>query len=103
MKNSVIFETQKHTTDPFMRDLGHFIKENESQKNGTTTNNDESFIGIVVDVYVHQARDIRNICIYQKQDVYAKLCLTNDPENATSTRIIIGGGAEPRVQSDYPA
>ncbi|KAK1397122.1 C2 domain-containing protein [Heracleum sosnowskyi] len=87
LKNSVISKPQKHTTDPFMRNSG-----NDAQKNGTTTNND--IIGIV-EVYVHQARHIHNICIYQKQDVYAKLCLTNDPENAISTQIINGGGQNP--------
>lgn len=54
----------------------------------------ENFIG-VLDVYVHQARDIHNICIYHKQDVYAKLCLTSDPENALATKIINGGGQSP--------
>ncbi|RAL39002.1 hypothetical protein DM860_011488 [Cuscuta australis] len=53
-----------------------------------------NFIG-VLDVYVHQARDIHNICIYHKQDVYAKLCLTSDPENALATKIINGGGQSP--------
>ncbi|CAA0832439.1 Calcium-dependent lipid-binding (CaLB domain) family protein [Striga hermonthica] len=48
-----------------------------------------------LDVYIHQARDIHNICIYQKQDVYAKLCLTSDPERSVSTKIIHGGGHNP--------
>ncbi|OIW16384.1 hypothetical protein TanjilG_19100 [Lupinus angustifolius] len=55
--------------------------------------NDES-IG-VVDVYIHQARDIQNICIYHKQDVYAKISLTSNPENTVSTKIINGGGRNP--------
>lgn len=94
LKNSVISEPQKHTTDLFTRNPGYFSKENEVQRNGTNMYNNESFIG-VVEVYVHQARDIHNICIYQKQDVYAKLCLANDPENAISTQIINGGGQNP--------
>ncbi|XP_075486935.1 uncharacterized protein LOC142526424 [Primulina tabacum] len=49
----------------------------------------------VLEVYIHEARDIHNICIYQKQDVYAKLCLTNDPEDTVSTKIINGGGRNP--------
>ncbi|XP_020096998.1 uncharacterized protein LOC109716093 [Ananas comosus] len=49
-----------------------------------------------LDVFVHQARDIHNICIYHKQDVYAKICLTSDPADAAlSTRIINGGGRNP--------
>ncbi|KAK1305576.1 hypothetical protein QJS10_CPA10g01865 [Acorus calamus] len=39
--------------------------------------------------------DIHNICIYQKQDVYAKFILTSDPETALSTKIINGGGKNP--------
>ncbi|MBA0580364.1 hypothetical protein Gorai_022584, partial [Gossypium raimondii] len=54
----------------------------------------ENSIG-VLEVYVHQARDIHNICIYHKQDVYAKLCLTSDPESTVSTKIINGGGRNP--------
>ncbi|PQM34339.1 uncharacterized protein Pyn_19475 [Prunus yedoensis var. nudiflora] len=56
--------------------------------------NSENSIG-VLEVYVHQARDIHNICIYHKQDVYAKLCLTSDPENTVSTKTINGGGRNP--------
>ncbi|KAG2299435.1 hypothetical protein Bca4012_011012 [Brassica carinata] len=49
-----------------------------------------------LEVHVHQARDIHNICIYHKQDVYAKLCLTSDPpEKSVSTKIINGGGRDP--------
>lgn len=52
------------------------------------------FMG-VLEVFVHQARDIQNICIYHKQDVYAKLSLTSDPESSLSTKIINGGGRNP--------
>ncbi|CAL9160814.1 uncharacterized protein LOC135635488 [Musa acuminata AAA Group] len=48
-----------------------------------------------LDVFVHQARDVHNICIYHKQDVYAKLCLTSDPDAAVSTQIVNGGGQNP--------
>ncbi|KAG8044374.1 hypothetical protein GUJ93_ZPchr0013g33867 [Zizania palustris] len=48
-----------------------------------------------LDVFVHQARDIHNICIYHKQDVYAKLCLTSDPYVSWSTKVINGGGRNP--------
>lgn len=54
----------------------------------------ESFVGSL-EVFVHRARDIHNICIYHKQDVYAKLCLTSDPELAVSTKTINGGGQNP--------
>ncbi|XP_047307418.1 uncharacterized protein LOC124910784 [Impatiens glandulifera] len=49
----------------------------------------------VLDVFIHQARDIQNICIYHKQDVYAKICLTSDPDRSVSTKIINGGGINP--------
>lgn len=49
----------------------------------------------ILDIYVHHARDIHNICIYDKQDVYAKLSLTCNPEGALSTRISNGGGRNP--------
>lgn len=54
----------------------------------------DNFIG-VLNVYIHQARDIHNICIYHKQDVYAKVCLTSNPESTVSTKIINGGGRNP--------
>lgn len=69
---------------------------NGSDKNGVQENvhDPEDFIG-ALDVHVHQARDIQNICIYHKQDVYAKLCLTSDPETTVSTQTINGGGRNP--------
>lgn len=70
-----------------VRDFGAFRKE-------TMLGNNESFIGSL-EVYIHQARDIHNICIYHKQDVYAKLCLTSDPDAKVSTQIINGGGKNP--------
>ncbi|KAK1405496.1 C2 domain-containing protein [Heracleum sosnowskyi] len=49
----------------------------------------------VLDVYIHQARDVQNICIYHKQDVYAKICLTDDLEKNASTHTVNGGGRDP--------
>ncbi|CAM0871763.1 unnamed protein product [Alopecurus aequalis] len=48
-----------------------------------------------LDIFVHQARDINNVCIYHKQDVYAKLRLTSDPDVSCSTKVINGGGRNP--------
>lgn len=64
--------------------LGDEIREGQRQ----------AFVGIL-DIYVHHARDIHNICIYNKQDVYAKLSLTSNPEGALSTQIANGGGRNP--------
>nr|GMD56101.1 uncharacterized protein LOC109178173 [Ipomoea batatas]GME13375.1 uncharacterized protein LOC109178173 [Ipomoea batatas] len=73
------------------------LAEPEKNNNGVFVENKEAAINYigVLDVHVHQARDILNICIYHKQDVYAKICLTSDPENAVSTQIINGGGKNP--------
>jgi hypothetical protein len=60
----------------------------------TDTAGRDEFIGSL-DIFVHQARDINNVCIYHKQDVYAKLCLTSDPEVSCSTQVINGGGRNP--------
>ncbi|KAJ0046589.1 hypothetical protein Pint_03980 [Pistacia integerrima] len=66
----------------------------QANRKEVVVSNLENFIG-VLEVYIHQARDIQNICIYHKQDVYAKLCLTSDPESTVSTKIINGGGRNP--------
>ncbi|KAM0892793.1 hypothetical protein ACQ4PT_025517 [Festuca glaucescens] len=48
-----------------------------------------------VDVHVRSARDIQNICIYHKQDVYARLSLPGEGAPAASTQVINGGGRNP--------
>ncbi|XP_076915366.1 uncharacterized protein LOC143574684 [Bidens hawaiensis] len=52
------------------------------------------FTGIL-EIFIHHARNIHNICIYEKQDVYAKFSLTYNPDETFSTRIINGGGKNP--------
>ncbi|XP_076911826.1 uncharacterized protein LOC143569919 [Bidens hawaiensis] len=49
----------------------------------------------VLDVHIHQARDIQNICIYHKQDVYAKICITSNPDISVTTQTVNGGGQNP--------
>lgn len=49
----------------------------------------------VLQVFVHNARNIHNICIYDNQDVYAKFSLTYNPDDTTSTRIIHRAGKNP--------
>ncbi|ESQ42899.1 hypothetical protein EUTSA_v10013714mg [Eutrema salsugineum] len=77
------------------------VQSSGNRSNGIESNGKDSIscgrqdlVG-TLQVYVHQARDIHNICIYHKQDVYAKLCLTSDPEKSVSTKIINGGGRNP--------
>ncbi|KAI3419083.1 C2 domain-containing protein [Psidium guajava] len=55
---------------------------------------DASFAG-VLEVHVHHARNIHNICIYDNQDVYAKFSLTYSPDEALSTHVACGGGKNP--------
>ncbi|KAL6519008.1 hypothetical protein OROHE_017432 [Orobanche hederae] len=54
----------------------------------------------ILEIHVHHARNIHNICIYQNQDVYAKFSLTYDPDETLSTRIINGGGKNPEFNQD---
>lgn len=94
LKNSSIYsDTQNHNLD-------HFPK----NPNFTSKKPDQS-LGIL-EVYVHHARDIQNICIYHKQDVYAKITLTTDPEKSVTTNTINGGGQNPvfneKVSIDVP-
>ncbi|OVA03828.1 C2 calcium-dependent membrane targeting [Macleaya cordata] len=96
VKNSavVVAEPQKLKT-------GYIFRNSVSLSGGIGVQREEAMVGDlegfngVLEVYIHQARDIHNICIYQKQDVYAKLCLTSDPETTVSTQIINGGGKNP--------
>ncbi|CAK8538666.1 unnamed protein product [Lathyrus sativus] len=55
---------------------------------------DQDFIGLL-DIFVHHASNIHNICIYDNQDVYAKFSLTYNPDETFSTRIINKGGKNP--------
>ncbi|XP_059442653.1 uncharacterized protein LOC132174917 [Corylus avellana] len=93
-KNSLVAEPEMRKSDFFVQSPGPLSKGIEFNSKKALVSNIEDCIG-VLDVYVHQARDIHNICIYHKQDVYAKLCLTSDPENTVSTKTINGGGRNP--------
>ncbi|XP_071693467.1 uncharacterized protein [Rutidosis leptorrhynchoides] len=84
-KNSSLFsDHEKQNLDLFPKTSNFITKKPES----------ETYIG-VLEVYIHQARDIQNICIYQKQDVYAKICINSNPENSVTTQTINGGGKNP--------
>ncbi|KAL0459131.1 UNVERIFIED_CONTAM: hypothetical protein Slati_0540300 [Sesamum latifolium] len=60
---------------------------------------EDAFSGIL-EIHVHHARNIHNICIYDNQDVYAKFSLTYNPDEILSTRIINGGGKNPDFNED---
>ncbi|CAI9784109.1 unnamed protein product [Fraxinus pennsylvanica] len=95
LKSSSIFsEPEKQNTNLFVENAGCLSRESVFGRKEALTSNQEEFLGIL-EIYIHQARDIQNICIYQKQDVYAKFCLTSDPESTVSTKIINGGGRNP--------
>lgn len=61
---------------------------------------DSEFSGIL-EICVHHARNIHNICIYDNQDVYAKFSLTYNPDETLSTRIINGGGKNPEFNENF--
>ncbi|GLU18894.1 hypothetical protein SLE2022_351710 [Rubroshorea leprosula] len=61
---------------------------------GPDSDSSSEFSGIL-DIYVHHARNIHNICIYEEQDVYAKFSLTYNPDETISTRTITRGGKNP--------
>ncbi|KAK6947022.1 C2 domain [Dillenia turbinata] len=98
--STVMAEPEVHWSDHFVRSAGSLTREMEVRGKESVVSNPEGFIG-VLEVFIHQARDIHNICIYQKQDVYAKLCLTSDPENTVSSRIIHGGGQHPVFNENH--
>ncbi|RDY03985.1 hypothetical protein CR513_12359, partial [Mucuna pruriens] len=77
---------QSHQTSSF--------RYNPNSNTMNHADDDAEFSGIL-DIYVHHARNIHNICIYDNQDVYAKFSLTYNPDETLSTRIINGGGKNP--------
>ncbi|KAG0485495.1 hypothetical protein HPP92_009574 [Vanilla planifolia] len=85
-----VIEANKTINEPFRLCSNPSNSSPEQVAKGTTP----AYIGSL-EVFIHQARDIQNICIYHKQDVYAKLCLTSDPDAALSTKIVNGGGRNP--------
>lgn len=93
--NPVAGEHDKQKAEFFDRSV-NLTKGTDPKRKETAVvvSNLDDFIGSL-DVYIHHARDIQNICIYHKQDVYAKICLTSDPDNSVSTNIINGGGRNP--------
>lgn len=66
---------------------------------GDDVDGETEFSGILV-IYVHHARNIHNICIYENQDVYAKFSLTYNPDEVLSTRVINGGGKNPEFNEN---
>ncbi|XP_008813346.2 uncharacterized protein LOC103724006 [Phoenix dactylifera] len=85
---------EKPRPEPVKQSFNSFPGEVTTQQPALMVSNPDGFVGCL-EIFIHQARDIQNICIYHKQDVYAKLCLTCDPEVTVSTKIINGGGRNP--------
>ncbi|CAN7006220.1 unnamed protein product, partial [Brassica rapa subsp. trilocularis] len=104
---SFLMDSPQSVVSPFKtgeseNDNSASVQSSRNQSNSIKSNGKDSIscgqqelVGGTLEVYVHQARDIHNICIYHKQDVYAKLCLTSHPEKSVSTKIINGGGRNP--------
>ncbi|KAJ8754943.1 hypothetical protein K2173_015455 [Erythroxylum novogranatense] len=93
-RTSVVTDTVKQKLDQSVDSPYSFCGGYEVGIKESMVGNPEGLIG-TLEVYIRQARDIHNICIYHKQDVYAKICLTSHPENTVSTKIINGGGRNP--------
>lgn len=68
--------------------------------NPNTISMTEAEFSGILEIHVHHARDIHNICIYDNQDVYAKFSLTYNPDGVISTRIAAGGGKNPEFNQD---
>ncbi|XP_021734228.1 uncharacterized protein LOC110700971 [Chenopodium quinoa] len=51
-----------------------------------------------LEIFIHHARNIHNICIYDNQDVYSKFSLTYNPDEMVSTRVVVGGGKNPEFE-----
>ncbi|KAL6953749.1 hypothetical protein U1Q18_001090 [Sarracenia purpurea var. burkii] len=87
-------ESQQSEPNSIIEKTGDLSKESRVQMDDSVLRKQEESIGIL-HVYIHQAREIHNICIYHKQDVYAKIYLTSDPDRTVSTQIVNGGGKNP--------
>ncbi|XVF19400.1 hypothetical protein REPUB_Repub11eG0107300 [Reevesia pubescens] len=83
--------------DSFSRSSG--FRFNPNSNTIADADRDSEFSGIL-EIYVHHARNIHNICIYDNQDVYAKFSLTYNPDDTHSTRIINGGGKNPEFNEN---
>ncbi|XWS28374.1 hypothetical protein CRYUN_Cryun25bG0063000 [Craigia yunnanensis] len=83
--------------DSFSRSSG--FRFNPNSNTISDADLDSEFSGIL-EIYVHHARNIHNICIYDNQDVYAKFSLTYNPDDTHSTRIINGGGKNPEFNEN---
>ncbi|KAK1587643.1 hypothetical protein Q3G72_015283 [Acer saccharum] len=83
--------------DCFDRPIGFRYNPNTNTMGGADS--DSEFSGIL-EIYVHHARNIHNICIYDNQDVYAKFSLTYNPDETLSTQIINGGGKNPEFNEN---
>ncbi|KDP43238.1 hypothetical protein JCGZ_22790 [Jatropha curcas] len=78
--------------DSFSQPTGFRYNPNSNTMSDGDGDSDESGI---LEIHVHHARNIHNICIYDNQDVYAKFSLTYNPDETQSTRISNGGGKNP--------
>uniref|UniRef100_A0A0D9VAB6 C2 domain-containing protein n=1 Tax=Leersia perrieri TaxID=77586 RepID=A0A0D9VAB6_9ORYZ len=85
----------------FVYELDHGGEEQEEEEEESQSSNLPCFL----DIYVHEAIGIHNICIYAAQDVYAKFTLTSTPDDAPplATRVARGGGGNPRFDERLPS
>ncbi|CAI9778274.1 unnamed protein product [Fraxinus pennsylvanica] len=75
--------------------MGSFDKVPGFIYNPTANPDRDAYFSGILEIHVHHARNIHNICIYDNQDVSAKFYLTYNPDETLSTRIVNGGGKNP--------
>ncbi|KAJ7558302.1 hypothetical protein O6H91_04G032900 [Diphasiastrum complanatum] len=77
-------ESEKHVT----ADSAYYKDPNEREVQ-------RQFEEGILDIFIHHAMGIHNICIYDNQDVFAKFCLSHNPEEALCTKVVKRGGKNP--------
>ncbi|EFJ04767.1 hypothetical protein SELMODRAFT_138292 [Selaginella moellendorffii] len=60
-----------------------------------------SFQGGILEVRVHDAQGIHNICIYDKQDVFAKFSFTHGKAEPVCTQVIAKAGKNPVFNESF--
>lgn len=80
--------------------MASFNKPTQFIYNPNANQDSENAFSGILEIHVHHARNIHNICIYDNQDVYAKFSLTYDPDETLSTRIVNGGGKNPEFNEE---
>lgn len=85
-----------------LRELTLMNRDDEPDQSEHKPETKVDFSGGILEIHIHHARNIHNICIYDNQDVYAKFSLTYNPDQTLSTSIIPCGGKNPDFNQTLP-